>query len=40
MRQLGQEAVVMARLWAAARPVSVRDMVEDLRPIYSPIPPS
>ena len=33
MRQLGQlEAVVMARLWAADRPVSVRDMVEDLRP--------
>jgi predicted transcriptional regulator len=33
VRQLGQlEAVVMARLWAADRPVSVRDMVEDLRP--------
>jgi predicted transcriptional regulator len=33
VRQLGQlEAVVMARLWAADRPVSVRDMVEGLRP--------
>jgi predicted transcriptional regulator len=32
VRQLGQlEAVVMARLWAADRPVSVRDVVEDLR---------
>jgi predicted transcriptional regulator len=32
VRQLGQlEAVVMGRLWAAARPLSVRDMVEDLR---------
>ena len=32
VRQLGQlEAVVMARLWAADRPLSVRDVVEDLR---------
>ena len=32
MRQLGQlEAVVMGRLWAAERPLSVRDVVEDLR---------
>lgn len=32
MRQLGQlEAVVMARLWSADRPVSVREVVEDLR---------
>ena len=33
MRQLGQlEAVAMARLWAADRPASVRDMVQDLLP--------
>jgi len=32
VRQLGQlEAVVMARLWAADRPASVREVVEDLR---------
>jgi predicted transcriptional regulator len=32
VRQLGQlEAVVMARLWSSDRPVSVRDVVEDLR---------
>jgi predicted transcriptional regulator len=32
VRQLGQlEAVVMARLWASDRPVSVRDVVQDLR---------
>jgi predicted transcriptional regulator len=32
VRQLGQlEAVVMARLWATDEPVSVRDVVEDLR---------
>lgn len=32
MRQLGQlEAVVMGRLWSAARPVTVREVVEDLR---------
>jgi predicted transcriptional regulator len=32
VRQLGQlEAVVMARLWATDEPMSVRDVVEDLR---------
>jgi predicted transcriptional regulator len=32
VRPLGElEAVVMARLWAADRPVSVRDMVQELR---------